>query len=88
MYCDSFLHKQIQVGIVSFVLWGINSLLGQKLAGSKMTYNPVASSGLKLALENSLVSHNKFSLLGHVIFSKGIAPDDNMIRTIRDFKLF
>ena len=50
-----------------------------------MTYNPVASSGLKLALENSLVSHNKFSWLGHVIFSKGIAPDDNMIRTIRDW---
>ena len=50
-----------------------------------MTYNPVASSGLKLALENSLVSHNKLSWLGHVIFSKGIAPDDNMMRTIRDW---
>ena len=25
--------------------------------------------------------HNKLSWLGHVISSKGIAPDDNMIRT-------
>ena len=45
----------------------------------------IADIGLKLGLEKCSVGAKKFSWLGHIISEEGITPDENLIRTIRDW---